>query len=192
MMQFSLAHNMFMHCTSFFSSFLCLILLLCFSVSLLLSLGFIHMAPKRSIPSKNLIRRRDSSSSSYSFAPSLPDSVRFHDEKARDDFFKNFSNRAIHLERKVILSNFLDIPLPSAFISRGWASLCEIPKKCPIVLIQDFYSNMHAIDTSVPRFTTVFRGAYIIVTSEFIFEVLHVPRVDCPNYPNHRHLSSIS
>ena len=51
---------------------------------------------------------------------------------------------------------------------------------------------MHAIDTSVPRFTMVFRGTHIVVTLEFIFEVLHVPRVDHPDYPSHHRLNSIS
>ena len=53
-------------------------------------------------------------------------------------------------------------------------------------------SNIHATDTSVPRFTTVFRGTRIVVTLEFISEVLHVPRVDRPDYPSHRHFSSVS
>ena len=51
---------------------------------------------------------------------------------------------------------------------------------------------MHAINTSVFRFTTVFQGTRIVVTPNLIFEVLHVPRADCPNYPSHCHLSSIS
>ena len=50
---------------------------------------------------------------------------------------------------------------------------------------------MHAIDTSVPQFTTVFRGTHIVVTPKLISEVLHVPKVDHPNYPSHPHLSSI-
>ena len=60
------------------------------------------------------------------------------------------------------------------------------------MLIQDFYSNLYAIDTSVPRFTTVFRGTHIIVTPKFIFEVLHVPGVDHPDYLSHHRLSSVS
>ena len=60
------------------------------------------------------------------------------------------------------------------------------------MLIQDFYSNMYAIDTFVPRFTTVFRGTHIIVTLEFIFEVRHVPGVDQPDYLSHHRLSSVS
>ena len=58
--------------------------------------------------------------------------------------------------------------------------------------IQEFYSNMHAIKSFVPRFITVSQGTHIIVTPEFIFEVLHVPRVDCPDYPSHRHLGFVS
>ena len=90
------------------------------------------------------------------------------------------------------MSDFPDTPLPGGFRFQGWASLCEIPKRCPNMFIQEFYSNMHAIDTSIPRFTTIFRGTHIIVTLEFISEVLHVPRVDCPDYPSHRPLSSVS
>jgi len=60
------------------------------------------------------------------------------------------------------------------------------------MFIQEFYSNMHAIDTSIPWFTTIFCGTHIIVIPELIFEVLHVPRVDRPDYPSHRRLSSIS
>ena len=51
---------------------------------------------------------------------------------------------------------------------------------------------MHAINNSVPRFTMVFWGKRIIVTPELIFEVLCVPRVDCPDYPSHHRFSSIS
>ena len=70
---------------------------LCFSIPFSLSLfSFLLMAPKKFVPSKNPIRRRGSSSSSSSSAPSLPDFVRFRDEKAQDDFFENFSNKAIH------------------------------------------------------------------------------------------------
>ena len=90
------------------------------------------------------------------------------------------------------MSDFLNILLLGAISSRGWASLCEKPSKCPDVFIHDFYSNMHAIDTSVPQFTMVFLGTRIVVTLDFIFEVLRVPRVDRLDYPSHRRLSSIS
>ena len=90
------------------------------------------MAPKKSIPSKNPIRRGSFSSSSF---PS--NFVQFRDDKAQDDFFENFSNQAINSEHQVILSNFPNTPLPDAFSSRGWASLCEETLRCPDVFIQE-------------------------------------------------------
>ena len=60
------------------------------------------------------------------------------------------------------------------------------------MFIQEFYSNMHVIDTSVPWFTTIFHGTHIVVTPKLISEVLHVPRVDRLKYPSHRCFSSIS
>ena len=65
------------------------------------------------------------------------------------------------------------------------------------MFIQEFYSNIHAIDTSVPQFTIVFREIRIVVTLELISapklisEVLHVPRVARLNYPSHPCLCSI-
>ena len=71
-----------------------LAVILCLSsLSLSLLISLLVMEPKKSVPSENLIRH-DSSSSSF---PS--DSIWFCDEKARDDFFENFSNWVIHLER---------------------------------------------------------------------------------------------
>ena len=80
-----------------FPSFPCLkvsVVFLLFSLSL--SFSFLIMAPKKSIPSKIPIRRGSSSSS-------CPlESIRFRDEKARDDFFENFFDQAIHSKRQVI------------------------------------------------------------------------------------------
>ena len=64
--------------------------------------------------------------------------------------------------------------------------------KCPNVFIQEFYSNIHAIDTSISHFTMIFKGTSIIVSSELISEALHVPRVVRLTYPSHPHLHSIS
>ena len=109
-----------------------LVFLCFFSLSLSLSpFSFLLMAPKKSVTSKNLIRHHGSSSSSSS----ILDTVRFHDEKAKNNFFENFSNQAIHSEHQVILSDFPNTPLPNAFSPQGWASLCEIPKRCPGVFI---------------------------------------------------------
>ena len=80
--------------------------------------------------------------------------IRFHDEKARKDFLENFSNCGIHSERHVVLLNFSNTTLPTVIHSRGWESLCEIPVRCPTVIIQEFYSNMHSFNTSIPQFVT--------------------------------------
>ena len=41
---------------------------------------------------------------------------------------------------------------------------------------------MHGFDFSVPRFITSVRGTRVVVTSELISDVLHVPRVSHPDY----------
>ena len=103
-----------MRCTFYFISFLRRAFcydFVCFSLSLSLSFSLLIKAPKKSVPSKNSIRHGSSSSSFPS------DSVRFCNEKTRNNFFDNFSERAIHSECQVILSDFLDTPLPSAISS---------------------------------------------------------------------------
>ena len=74
--------------------------------------------------------------------------------------------------------------LPAFIQNQGWESICEKAVCCPIVFIQEFYSNIHGINTSVPQFATWFRGTRIVVTSDLISEVLHVLRVAHPNYPS--------
>ena len=145
---------MFMQCHALhlsFLSFLSLSLLLCFLFSLLLHFSFLTMAPKKSVPSKNPIRCRGSSTSSFS----LPNSIKFRYADSQKDFVENICDWVIHSERQVILSDFPKTPLLGAFNSRGSESLCEKPMRCASVFIQEFYSNMHAIVTSVPRFTTI-------------------------------------
>ena len=51
---------------------------------------------------------------------------------------------------------------------------------------------MHGFDTSIPRFVTQVRGICIVVTSELISEVLHVPRVLHPDYPECQRLRTVS
>ena len=48
---------------------------------------------------------------------------------------------------------------------------------CPIVFIQEFYSNIHNINTSMPQFAMQVRGTRIVVTANHVVEVLCVPRV---------------
>ena len=118
------------------------------------------MAPKhKSTPARDPLHSGASSSSD-----STPLSFRFRDDDAHKTFSENFSRRGIHSERQVILSNFADTDLPSVIHSRGWESLCDVPVTCPLVLIQEFYYNMHGIDCSVPLFFTRVRGMHILVT----------------------------
>ena len=139
------------------------------------------MAPERkSTSSRNPFRFRASSSSSPSNP--TPSHVKFHDDIARKDFSENFSRRGIHLERQVVLSDSSDTDLPTVIYSRDWESLYGIPITCLLLIIQDFYSNMHEFDYSVPHFVTRVRGTHIVVTLDIIVEVLHVPKVAHPNY----------
>ena len=141
-------------------------------LSLSLSLSdSLRMALKRkTTPSWNPLHFGASSSDS------TPLHVRFRDEKARYNFSESFSKCGIHSERHVILSDFFDTTLLTVIHRRGWESLCEIPMSCPSVIIQEFYSNMHGFDYSIPRFITFVRGTCIVVTSELISDVLHVPQ----------------
>ena len=118
------------------------------------------MAPKRkSTLAQNPLRSGASSSSDPS-----PFNVLFHDDDAIKAFLENFSRRGIHSERQVVLSDFVDTDLPFVIHSRGWESLYDVPVTCPLVLIQDFYSNMHGIDHSVHLFFTIVRGTRIPIT----------------------------
>ena len=148
----------------------------------------VSMAPKRkSTPARNPLHSDASSSSD-----SAPLSLRFHDDDAYKAFLENFSRRGIHSERQVILSDFADTDLPSVIHSRGWESLCDIPVTCPLVLIQEFYSNMHGIDRSVPLFFTRVRGTRIPVTPQLVADVLYVPRIEFLDYPSCEHLRTVS
>ena len=60
------------------------------------------------------------------------------------------------------------------------------------MLIQEFYSNMHGIDHSVPLFFTRVRGTRIPVTPQLVADVLHVPRIEFPDYPSCKRLRTVS
>ena len=109
-----------------------------FSLPIFLFTLVVSMAPKRkSTPARNPLHSGASSLSD----PTLSH-IRFRDDDAFKAFSENFSRRGIHSECQVVLSNFADIDLPSVIHSRGWESLCDVPVTCPLVLIQEFYSNM--------------------------------------------------
>ena len=154
---FSFARHMFMHFLCIRTSFqytwyiwnsLGLFWLSFLSLRLFLFTLDVSMAPKhKSTPARNPLHSSASSSSD-----SAPLSLRFHDDDTHKAFSENFSRRGIHSKCQVVLSDFADTDLPSIIHSRGWESLCDVLVTCPLVLIQEFYSNMHGIDHSVPFF----------------------------------------
>ena len=178
-----------MHTYPFFSFYLFSVVIV-FSTSLSLSLSLsdrLRMAPKHKFtPSRNPLRSGTSSSDP------TPTLVRLHDGKGHQDFLKNFSKHGIHLECHVVLLDFSDTAPPTVIHSRGSESLCEIPMRCPTVIIQEFYSNMHGFNTSIPQFTTHIRGTCIVVTPNIISEILHIPRVLHPDYPAYPCLRTVS
>ena len=126
------------------------------------------ITPKhKSTPTRNPFHSGASSSSD----PTLSH-IRFRDDDAFKAFSKNFSRQGIHSECQVILSDFADTDLPYVIHSRGWELLCDVPVTCPLVLIQEFYSNMHGIDCSVPLFFTRVRGMRIPITPQLVADVL--------------------
>ena len=90
------------------------------------------------------------------------------------------------------MADFADTDLPTVIHSRGWESLYDVPVTCPTVLIQEFYSNMHGFNFLVPLFSTRIRGTHIVVTLQLVADVLHVSRVEHPNYPGCEHLRTVS
>ena len=96
------------------------------------------------------------------------------------------------MECQVILADFADTELPTVIHSREWESLCDIPITYPLVLIQEFYSNMHGIDCSVPLFFTRVQGTRIPVTPQLVADVFRVPMIEFLDYPNCEHLWTVS
>ena len=141
----------------------------------------------KSTPARNPLCSGASSPSDPS-----PASVQFRDDNAFKAFSKNFSRRGIHSECQVILLDFADTDLPSIIHNRGWESLCNVLVTCSLVLIQEFYSNMHGIDRLVPLFFTRVRGTRIPVTPQLVADVLRVPRIEFPDYPSCERLRTVS
>ena len=80
------------------------------------------------------------------------------------------------------MADFADTNLPDVIHSRGWKSLYDVPVTCPSMLIQEFYSNMHGFNYSVPLFSTYVQGTRIVVTQQLVADVLHVPKVEHLDY----------
>ena len=182
-----------MHTYSFFNildifDFLGLFWLSFSSLPLFLFTLIVSMAPKhKSTPAWNPLH-----SGAFSSSDSAPLSLQFCDDDAFKAFLENFSRLGIHSERQVILSNFANINLPSVIHSRGWESLCGVPVTCPLVLIQEFYSNMHGIDHSILLFFTRIRGTRIPITPQLVADVLWFPRTEFPDYPSYESLRTMS
>ena len=88
--------------------------------------------------------------------------------------------------------DFANTDLPDVIHSQGWESLCDIPVTCPSMLIQEFYSNMHGFDSSVSLFHTRVQGTRNVVTLELVSDVLHVLRVEFPDYSSCERLRTVS
>ena len=148
----------------------------------------VFMASKRKSTSAwNPLRFGASSSTNHS-----PSIVQFRDDDAFKAFSENFSRQGIHSERQALLLDFTDTDLPFVIHSEGSESLCDILVTCLFVLIQEFYFNMHGIDRSVPLFFIHVRGTCIPVTPQLVADVLHVRRIEFPDYPTCEHLRIVS
>ena len=154
-----------------------------FSFTLVLS-----MAPKwKSSLSGNPFHSGASTSSNPT-----PSHIRFRDEDACKAFSENFSQWGIHSKHRVILADFVDTNLPDVIHSWGWELLCDVLVTCPSMLIQEFYSNIHGFDFSVPFFHICIRGMRIAVTPQLVVNVLRVPGVEFPNYHGCELLRTVS
>ena len=60
------------------------------------------------------------------------------------------------------------------------------------MLIQEFYSNMHEIDRSIPLFFTHVQGMHIPITPQLVTDMLRVPRIEFPDYPGCECLRTMS
>ena len=88
-------------------------------------------------------------------------------------------------------SSTLIYPL-SFTVGAGSHCLCDVSVTSPSMLILEFYSNMHGLDSSIPFFITHVRGMRIIVTPNIVSEVLHVSMVEHLDYPSCECLRTVS
>ena len=70
--------------------------------------------------------------------------------------------------------------------------MCDVPVICHLLFIQEFYSNMHEIDRSVPLFFTRVQDMRIPVTPQLVADVLCVPRIEFPDYLSCECLRTVS
>ena len=60
------------------------------------------------------------------------------------------------------------------------------------MIIQEFYSNMHGFNYSIPQFSTRVQGIRMVITPEIVSEVLHVPKVAHLDYLGCQRLRIVS
>ena len=131
MMFFFFTRHMLMHCScihTFSFSYLVLFVDGVFlfvslspppSLSLFLSLSLSLSHSPRMAPKHKTTLSQNPFLSWTSSSNPTPLSIRFRNEKARQDFFENFSKHGIHSECHVILSYFSDTALPIVVHSWG-------------------------------------------------------------------------
>lgn len=135
------------------------------SFSLSLSLEHLPMAPKKSTPICNPVSHASSSSTP------IIDSLQFNDTNYWKAFKENFTLHQPHAKRRIILSELSNKTVLETFQSCELEFLCERLTTCPVVYVQEFYSNIYIISTSVPMFTTSVQGTCISVTPKLISEL---------------------
>ena len=160
--------------------------------SFFLPLNLFTLVVSMALKRKSTTARNPLRSDAFSSTDPSPSNVRFRDDDAFKAFSENFFRRGIHSECQVVLSDFTDTDLPSVIHSRGWESLCYVPVTCPLVLIQEFYSNMRGIDHSVPLFFTCVRGTCIPITPQLVADVLRVLKIKFLDYPSCERLRTVS
>ena len=156
---------LYLNCLGFF-------LIVFLSFPLFLFTLVVSMAPKR----KSILARIPLHSNASSSSDSAPLFLRFCDDDAHKEISENFSRRGVHSKCQVILVDFADTNLPTIIHSREWESLCDVSVTCPLMLIQEFYSNMHGIDRLVLQHTR------IPVTPQLVADVLWILRIKFPDY----------
>lgn len=155
-------------------------------LALFLSLSLEHLPMAPSTPICNPVSHAPSSSTP------IIDSLQFNDTNCWKAFKENFTLHQPQAKCRIILSDLSNTAVPETFQSCGLEFLCERLTTCPVVYVQEFYSNIYIISTSVPMFTTSVQGTCISVTPKLISELVLVPWVVESNHPNAPVLASFS
>ena len=139
------------------------------------------MAPKIGRKFKTRANRNPGSSSSGS---AYFDRVRFLIDKCEKTYETLTKYRSIWGEREITLSE-LDPSIRRDFVSRNWASLCEVSDPPLAALIRDFYSNLSIYPemTGGHYLTSWIKGQEFTINKQIVSEALGVPVVRKPTCP---------